>query len=274
MNEFKENKIENINNEGNNEENPFQRIDDLGMEKVEDLAQEENAFWDKMKEGGVNGELRNKLGDIYSDRVLEKMETENDKIKAEKEKIEAEKSVFIDKLTGLKNQPAFEDEAPRIYSLEERKKSNCSLIMIDIDDFKIINDHHGHDAGDDILKQLAQVLNKSIRQSDFSYRLHGEEFVVLATAGAGAKEAKEIAEKIRENIENKKFKITDNNGQEQEISLTVSVGIAGTDSDYLDKGKTGNSAEEIKAMLKAADAALYQSKNNGKNQSTIFEKAE
>ena len=138
-----------------------------------------------------------------------------------------------------------------------RYKRNMSLIMMDIDNFKRINDTYGHLTGDTILKNLAIVLQESIRKIDIPARYGGEEFVVILPE-TNKEEACIIAERIRKNISQIVVKVNET----QNLSPTVSIGVA----QYSTDGK------EAKELINAADTALYHSKHNGKNMVSTYEK--
>jgi diguanylate cyclase len=133
------------------------------------------------------------------------------------------------------------------YSLDNGILFGC--LMIDIDFFKRVNDTYGHDNGDCVLLQLAEILTQQIRAGDFAFRLGGEEFlIVLADVQLFA--IKAVAEKIRAVVEKFEFKLNDNNC----LSLTVSIGTAIHDRH-----------PDFKNTMKLADAALYIAKENGRN---------
>ena len=136
-----------------------------------------------------------------------------------------------------------------------RYKHNMSLIMIDIDDFKQINDTYGHLMGDQILREVANQINITIRKIDVAARYGGEEFVILlpetTTRGAAI-----IAERLRKNIENIKVETTDG----KVVTTSVSMGIAQFIKD----------ADSAQGLIDAADKALYNSKRSGKNVVSIY----
>lgn len=138
-----------------------------------------------------------------------------------------------------------------------RYKRTMSLIMMDIDNFKRINDTYGHLMGDTILKCLASTLRETIRKIDIAARYGGEEFVVILPE-TDKQSAITIAERIRQNIS----KITVKVNETQDLSPTVSIGIA----EFLVDGK------ETKELINAADTALYHSKHNGKNVVSLYSK--
>ena len=138
-----------------------------------------------------------------------------------------------------------------------RYKRNMSLIMMDIDNFKRINDTYGHLTGDTILKTLAVTLQETVRKIDIPARYGGEEFVVILPE-TDKKDAIVIAERIRQNI----AKIVVKVNETQTLSPTVSMGVAQYTTD----------AQEAKELINCADTALYHSKHNGKNVVSVYEK--
>lgn len=151
-----------------------------------------------------------------------------------------------DKLTGLLNRG--ETERRMRLSLERVNRGNdrLSVIMMDIDDFKKVNDTYGHDVGDYVLVKLAEILRKSLRNYDLSGRWGGEEFLILLP-GTGAEEAAGTADRIRRDIERSSL---------NEIgSISVSVGIT-----------EARQGEDLMSLYRRVDHALYNAKNGGKNQ--------
>ena len=140
-----------------------------------------------------------------------------------------------------------------------RYKRNMSLIMMDIDNFKRINDTYGHLTGDTILKTLAVTLQETVRKIDIPARYGGEEFVVILPE-TNKEDAIVIAERIRKNIS----KIVVRVNETQTLSPTVSMGVAQYSTD----------AQEAKELINCADTALYHSKHNGKNVVSTYEKDE
>lgn len=156
-----------------------------------------------------------------------------------------------DYLTGLNNVREFDLRLNQAISDTFEKGKNLSLLMLDIDNFKKVNDTYGHNTGDLILKQLSEILIYSCRPFDFISRKGGEEFCVILI-DSNHTQAFEIAERIRKNVQDNQF-ITDNN---EKINITVSVGV----SSYPSK------SNNISTLMETADKALYYAKNSGKNQ--------
>ncbi len=138
-----------------------------------------------------------------------------------------------------------------------RYKRNMSLIMMDIDNFKRINDTYGHLTGDMILKSLAAVLQETVRKIDIPARYGGEEFVVILPE-TDKKNACVIAERLRKKISEISVKVNET----ENLSPTVSIGVAQYSTD----------GAEAKELINAADTALYHSKHNGKNTVSIYDK--
>ena len=138
----------------------------------------------------------------------------------------------------------------------QRYDRNMSLILMDIDNFKKINDTYGHLTGDNILRRLAVVLQETVRKIDIPARYGGEEFVVILPE-TNKEDACIIAERIRKNVSEIVVKVND----DQDLSPTISMGVA----QYSTDGK------EPKELINAADTALYFSKHNGKNMVATYE---
>lgn len=157
---------------------------------------------------------------------------------------------LTDALTEIANRGALEAKAPEFFKRASLLGFPLSLLIFDIDKFKLVNDTHGHPAGDYVLKEVAKVVkNKLIRGNDFFARAGGEEFCLLL-AGSELKQAEEVAERIRATIEAQKFVF-----EGTHIPITISVGVAGydpSDSDWTE-------------IYERADKALYHSKNSGRN---------
>jgi diguanylate cyclase (GGDEF)-like protein len=160
-----------------------------------------------------------------------------------------------DPLTGLGNRGALENAFEYQWQMAQRYEQDLGLLMIDIDFFKKINDTHGHDIGDYVIKKVAESINATTRQTDLTFRYGGEEFLVLLnkTTPIGSTI---IAERIRENVASLQLK--NHNGEA--IQVTVSVGgshlRAGVDKHH---------------FLKEADQALYRAKEAGRNRVEFFQ---
>jgi diguanylate cyclase (GGDEF)-like protein len=150
-----------------------------------------------------------------------------------------------DQLTGLWNRRTFDYRLHEAVAHRQRHSGTFSLLLIDMDHFKNINDRYGHSTGDEALKRFADVLHERLRQNDVDARWGGEEFAVLAD-GADLERAFVLAEQIREAVENSDFAGIP--------KLTVSIGLA----EY----QSGENGEQL---LNRADNALYEAKRTGRN---------
>lgn len=156
---------------------------------------------------------------------------------------------MIDVLTNIYNRRYFFEIAKNLTSIATREQKPLSLLMIDIDYFKKINDNYGHQAGDFVLVNLVKEIEKSMRTSDVFARIGGEEFSILLD-DTSIDGAKIIAEKIRHNVENKTF-----NFNNMTISITISIGMS-----ELSRENT-----LIEDLYKKADKQLYLAKKTGRN---------
>jgi diguanylate cyclase (GGDEF)-like protein len=201
---------------------------------------------------------------------------------AEKKVKEAESRSWIDELTKLKNVRAFNAETPRIIGTEIRTDRNCSMIIIDIDDFKKINDTFGHSAGDQVLEQISRKIEGILRKEDFLCRMGGDEFVALLMDTDPAKITPGL-EKMREAIRQTDFKIMDNLGKEHVIKVKASIGCSHLNQ--VDEVKNFATREEkitvtsddlakiVEKMKKYSDMAMYESKKYGKDGISIYNPA-
>jgi diguanylate cyclase (GGDEF)-like protein len=163
-----------------------------------------------------------------------------------------------DALTGLNNRRHFDALLHQEMALAQRKGSLLSLLMIDIDHFKKVNDNFGHDAGDAVLIEVAALLKKHFRGTDVVCRLGGEEFVALLP-GTGAAEAQTRAEKLLKAQRNQAL-----SHLHQPLGrITLSCGIATYPAHTMDP----------KRLLRLADTALYKAKNNGRDRCEVWEGA-
>lgn len=163
------------------------------------------------------------------------------------------KESITDFLTGLYNRRYFHNRLKEIIVMAQRHLTPVTLIMMDLDHFKHINDTFGHDVGDTVLKQTSKIIKNSLRGSDIAARYGGEEFCIMlpntSLQGAGL-----LAERIRENVKAYEFKT-----KQSSFNVTVSLGVTLIDIN-------GNPDE----VLSKADEALYCSKNNGRDQVTVM----
>ncbi|UCI05320.1 PleD family two-component system response regulator [Mesorhizobium sp. B1-1-8] len=157
----------------------------------------------------------------------------------------------IDGLTGLHNRRYLDSHLQTLFDRAVARRRPLSVMITDLDRFKSINDAHGHDGGDDVLREFARRLRKNVRGIDLACRFGGEEFVVVMPDTDGIV-AEKVAERIRAEIAEMPFAV----GTEgKTIEVTVSVGV----SSVL-KG-----ADTVAALMKRADLALYEAKSGGRN---------
>jgi diguanylate cyclase (GGDEF)-like protein len=161
-----------------------------------------------------------------------------------------EKAATTDYLTGTLNRRAFTERASAERYRANRNKKPVSLLMIDIDHFKKINDTYGHDVGDDALKELVRVIAANLREYDAFGRLGGEEFALLLPE-TDIEGAKVLAERVRLAIQDNEMVMSDGRG----LTMTVSGGLSAWKPDVT-----------FDEVLKLADMALYEAKNGGRNQ--------
>jgi diguanylate cyclase (GGDEF)-like protein len=163
-------------------------------------------------------------------------------------------SLETDFLTGLFNKRYFEIRKRNLCAERQNSAASCSVIMLDIDNFKQLNDTHGHPVGDQALKRIADVIKASTRAQDICSRFGGDEFIVMLP-GAGVTTAELVAERIRSDVE----RILLLNDDALPVTMTVSVGIA--------TGCGGGATADD--LIYRADKALYRSKDEGKNRVSI-----
>lgn len=163
-------------------------------------------------------------------------------------------SAMVDPMTGLYNRRFLQEHTKQVISGVLRRKAQIGLLVCDLDYFKQVNDTHGHDAGDLILKETALVLKNMVRESDIVVRFGGEEFLVLLLDVVEG-DAMQVAEKIRRGIENMKVNIGG-----KVLQKTISIGVAEFPGD----------TDGFWQAIKYADVALYQAKEQGRNRAIRF----
>lgn len=155
-----------------------------------------------------------------------------------------------DALTGLFNRKALDEQLKSEVDRATRYQHEMILMMLDIDHFKLVNDNYSHLAGDRVLKEIARILLKTIRTTDFAARFGGEEFIVLLPE-TDIKEAGQLAERLRREIGD--LKVEDEEGQS--IDITASIGVA----------MFPEHAQTPRNLIGKADEALYEAKKQGRN---------
>ncbi|MES0490645.1 MAG: diguanylate cyclase [Leptospirales bacterium] len=156
-----------------------------------------------------------------------------------------------DTLTGVLNRAKFDRVAEQAIEIANRYNRELSLIMLDLDHFKSINDNYGHSMGDEILIIISGLLSASHRRSDTLFRWGGEEFIILAPE-TGKKTAIELSERI--------LKIVDEQTYPKEIHMTISIGVG-----------VHEPGDSVDTLLNKADKALYVAKDKGRNRMEIYQ---
>jgi len=158
-----------------------------------------------------------------------------------------------DELTGLANRRRFFEDLDREIARCKRYGSPAALLMIDIDHFKSVNDAHGHQAGDAVLKGVATALSETLRRTDVAARYGGEEFAVLLPE-TPLPQAADVAERVRQRVAAQPFQ-----SPAGPLAVTISVGAA----------VAGDSKCDVESLVRSADEALYRAKSGGRNRVAI-----
>ena len=167
----------------------------------------------------------------------------------QEEKLRAEQLARVDPLTGVNNRRAFYDVTAPIWNIAMRHNHNLSVVLLDLDNFKRINDAHGHACGDEFLIATVNVLKKTVRYQDVIARWGGEEFILLLPE-TNLAEAAALAERLRNAIAGTRL-----NCEGAEIGVTASFGVA----------QRGTQHRDLDAVISTADDYLYQAKDLGRN---------
>ena len=162
-----------------------------------------------------------------------------------------------DELTGLYNRRYFDRHLGLMLGKAQNQDRNMALMILDIDHFKAVNDTHGHDSGDVVLREFATRLKRNIRGIDLACRFGGEEFVVLMP-DTEFRQAEAVAERVRQSIADRPFEL----GGGKTLAMTVSAGVTLNES----------GADTAESLVKRADVALYRAKREGRNR-VVFDAA-
>ncbi|KLO25097.1 GGDEF domain-containing protein [Marinitoga sp. 1155] len=166
---------------------------------------------------------------------------------------ELERLSLIDYLTGVYNRRAITDLLKKEIERSKRENKFFSVIMLDFDNFKSVNDKYGHDAGDEVLRKTVELIRQKIRYYDLIGRLGGEEFLIILS-NISIENSLKVSERIRKAIEENIVYI---NGHK--IKITVSQGVS-----------MFNGNKNIDQLIKEADLALYEAKEKGKNKVILY----
>lgn len=177
-------------------------------------------------------------------------------LKAAHEKARA--AALEDELTGLHNRRAFFEFGMQALKQARRNKTPMAAVMFDLDHFKVINDTHGHEAGDEVLRRVGSLLKAKVREADIAARIGGEEFAILLTTATLA-EARDMAERLLVLIRNSGIPF-----RNVKISPTASFGLA----------MMSDTDTRLEPLLARADEAMYESKTGGRNRITVHSEPE
>ena len=161
---------------------------------------------------------------------------------------ENREKLLYDSLTGVYSRLAYDDRINQELARWNRYQTPFSYVVVDIDHFKRVNDDFGHNAGDKALKIIAQIMLKNVRQSDYIFRIGGEEFVLLLSI-IEADKAYEMIEKLRAAIAESSFHF-----KSERISVTLSAELT-----------EARENDDVESIYERADAALYKAKHSGRN---------
>ncbi|BDR13553.1 diguanylate cyclase [Vibrio sp. STUT-A11] len=160
-----------------------------------------------------------------------------------------------DGLTGLFNRAYWEQSLKEEFTQIKVSDGSCSLVIFDIDHFKLVNDTYGHPVGDEVIRRTSSLLRKTARSSDICGRFGGEEFTVLLP-NTNQAQASYFAERLRKRVEQEAVKVED-----FVINYTISIGVCEYKPHFASHTQ----------WLKSADSALYRAKENGRNQSCVYD---
>ncbi len=220
-----------------------------------ELATQFNALNQQLNDANRQLQSRVDSADKKLQQSFSELQTQQKELKQMSDKFL--KLAITDDLTNLYNRRYFEEQLEKEISLNHRHGDTVSIIIIDIDFFKAVNDTHGHSLGDEVLREIAAVLRSRTRKTDIVCRIGGEEFVIICRR-ADKDTAIEIAEMLRKTIQELDIRVA-----HKTIRITVSSGIATL--------TTGNFKNYADKLYHFADTALYYSKENGRNAVTHYD---
>jgi diguanylate cyclase (GGDEF)-like protein len=168
-----------------------------------------------------------------------------------------QESAFKDGLTGLYNRKFLDEHTRKLIPQAIRDKFNIGVLLLDMDHFKAVNDEYGHDIGDKVLKELARILNETVRESDIIIRYGGEEFIVLLVNIKTEEDALAVADKIRIKVSENEIDVYAGS----KLRKTISIGLSMFPQD----------SNSLESVIKNADIALYQAKDKGRNKVIRFQ---
>ncbi|MDD2830033.1 MAG: diguanylate cyclase [Sulfuricurvum sp.] len=161
---------------------------------------------------------------------------------------------YYDRVSGIANRHYFEERIVQAVGNAERYGTVCYLLMIDLDDFKIVNDSMGHDVGDMLLRHVSESIIHTLRQNDFIFRIGGDEFAVIIESTSNLESIEQIAQKVI-------FAVSTPVALEgQYVKVGASIGVS----------CFPKHAHDVRSLIRTADEAMYEAKNNGKNNFQIY----
>jgi diguanylate cyclase len=254
-------------------EKELKEIIDLLAKSMADLGAENKNYNAKIYENAENLERLTLLDDIKAikstlqqevdqlrESVIEKQRMDDQRISKLSEKVtvletqleEAKSESLKDGLTGIYNRMAFDNFMKKLVEKYIVDRTSFSLLMIDIDDFKKINDTYGHQVGDRVILAVVNKCLSTIRADDIPARYGGEEFAVILP-GATLRNANKKGKKICKALASTRYAVSGTNG-ETFLNVTVSIGVSSV-----------KKADTVETIVKRADSALYEAKKQGKN---------
>jgi diguanylate cyclase (GGDEF)-like protein/PAS domain S-box-containing protein len=213
-------------------------------------------IWERRKDGSVYPKflsitaIRDDVG-----AIVNYLAVFHDVSERKEREAQLESLAHFDPLTGLPNRMLLYDRLDQAVAIADRQRQHFALLFIDLDEFKPVNDAHGHDVGDEVLKQVGQRLNLVIRGMDTAARLGGDEFVVILTDIRNRENAEGVAEKIIDEL-SKPYEVAG-----ATLSISASIGAS------LYQGEQGAAMD----LLRTADEAMYQAKRDGKRRVIFYE---
>ena len=234
---------------------------ELSLTQIDDILQNKSCLLDVLKsENSMDFEASGNYYEIMSETIQDKYGKKigvlktildiTDKKKAEQRLNEL---ATIDGLSGLFNRRRFMELACETFSASQKNHAAFCLIMMDIDNFKNVNDKYGHSAGDAAINAVGKLIKKQFKETDISGRLGGEEFSVILK-NINISKGYEITERFRKSVQNNVIE-----EEENKISFTVSLGVVQYDDSF----------KNFDEMLRLSDKAMYESKAKGKNCTTV-----
>jgi diguanylate cyclase (GGDEF)-like protein len=191
--------------------------------------------------------------------AVERRQLEDERAHVRSELMRTRELALQDELTGLANRRALEQMLASEVTRALRHGRPLSILMVDVDRFKTINDTYGHRAGDEVLRELARILADKLRSIDRAARYGGEELLVMMP-DTPVEEARQVAERIRSAVEAHTFVVDPEDDEPPiELHLTASVGLAGLPEN----------AETLEGLVEVADRALYEAKRTGRNRVVV-----